>query len=280
MEEGNRAMVDLQDEVAGIGIVGCGTIGSYVARAIGDGKVPGANLVGLADLDLAKAEELAGSLPVEVPVLETEEVIRRAELVLEAAAGPAVPELIPLCQQHDADLMVMSVGGFALDETLVDQVRAGPIRVLIPSGAIAGLDALRSAMSGRVDRVTLTTRKPPLGLAGAPHVSERQIDLSILREETVIFSGPARDAIKAFPKNVNVAVAVSLMGVGLDSTTVRVVCGPTLRSNVHELEVLGEFGKMTARTDNKPSEANPKTSALAAFSAVAMIRKYLDRLIS
>ena len=145
---------------------------------------------------------------------------------------------------------------------------------LFASGAIAGLDGVRGAVVGRVDSVTLTTRKPPKGLAGAPYVVERGIDLDALTEETVIFEGTAREACKGFPTNVNVSAALSLAGVGPDRTRVRIIAVPGGRFNQHRIEVRGEFGRLAVEIENVPSATNPRTGLLSIYSSIAFLADY------
>ena len=127
-------------------------------------------------------------------------------------------------------------------------------------------------MTGRVDSVTLTTTKPPLGFTGAPGVEQKRIDLRQIRVPTELFSGPAREACRLFPANVNVAATLSLAGIGPDRTMVRIIADPGVSRNIHEVEVRGEFGVLRMRAENVPSPDNPKTSYLAILSAVATLR--------
>jgi aspartate dehydrogenase len=124
---------------------------------------------------------------------------------------------------------------------------------------------------GRVDSVTLTTRKPPKGLVGAPYVVEQGIDLDSLREETVVFEGSAREACQGFPANVNVSAALSLAGIGPDRTRVRILAVPGGTVNQHRIEVRGEFGRLAVEIENVPSPANPRTGLLAIFSSIASL---------
>ena len=146
----------------------------------------------------------------------------------------------------------------------------------MPSGAICGLDGVKSAMMGRVDRVTLITRKPPHGFQGAPYILEHNIDLNSIHEETILFQGSAKEAIRGFPQNVNVAIALSFAGIGPEKTRVRIVCSPQYKANSHEIEVEGEFGKLIAKTENVPAPQNPKTSYLAVLSTIATLKGILD----
>ncbi len=139
--------------------------------------------------------------------------------------------------------------------------------------ALCGIDALKAASVGKIGSVTLTTRKPPKGLEGAPYLKLKKIDLKAITKETTIFEGSARDAVKGFPANVNVSAVLSLAGIGAKKTMVRIVTSPAYKKNIHEVEIIGDAGRITARTENIPSKANPKTSALAIYSAIATLEE-------
>ena len=262
-----------------VGIVGVGTIGGEICRAI-DGGVVQARLVGITDIDPVKARTLAENLKRAVPVMALADLIDASALVVEAVSKGAAPIIIRETLASSKDIMVMSVGGLldCLDEALNLAKRQGG-RIYVPSGAIAGLDAIKGAMAGRVSKVRLTTRKPPRGLEGAPYVVEKRIDLKGLKEPATIFSGSAAEAVPAFPANINVAAALSLAGIGPDKTEVRIIADPTSDKNIHEIEAEGDFGKLFARMENVPSPTNPKTSYMAALSAIGLLRRITSSLI-
>lgn len=256
-----------------IGIVGCGAIGQEIAQAVDGGLVP-VELCAICDVDRDRAETLAGSLGAGTKVLDQSELIRASDLVVEATSQAVAPGIIREVLAAQRDVLVMSVGGLLkhYDELRGLAERAGR-RIFVPSGAIAGLDAVKAAMVGSVSKVVLTTRKPPKGLMGAPYVMENRIDLAGLREASVIFSGCAAKAVPAFPANINVAAALSLAGIGPERTLVRILADPACERNTHEIEVEGDFGRLLLRAENVPSPSNPKTSRLAALSAVALLRR-------
>lgn len=256
-----------------IGIVGCGTIGSALARAIDDGRIP-ARLAGLANRTRARAEALAGSLHTVPPALDVQGLVRASDLVVESATGKALEEIVPACLHHGTDAFVLSVGGLLDHDEWFREAEARGCRILIATGAIAGLDAVRGAAVGRVDSVTLTTRKPPKGLAGAPYLVERGIGLDGLTEERLVFEGTAREACRGFPTNVNVSAALSLAGIGPDKTRVRIVAVPGGIFNQHRIEVRGEFGRLTVEIENVPSATNPRTGLLSIFSSIAFLADY------
>ncbi len=262
-----------------IGVIGCGTIGGQICQAIDAGTVR-AELIGVCDPDRSKLDSLNQQLQKPVPVLSQTEVIRAADLIVEAVSRAVAPGIIRESLLAGKDVLVMSVGG--LIEWAAEAVRLAEergARIYVPTGAIAGLDAIKGAMVGGLSRVTLTTRKPPRGLAGAPYFSEHPIDLASLKEETVIFSGSAEKAIPAFPANINVGAALSLAGVGAERTEVNIVADPTSDKNTHEIEAEGAFGRLFVRMENVPSPQNPKTSYMAALSAIALLRRITAPLV-
>jgi aspartate dehydrogenase len=256
-----------------IGIVGCGTIGSEIALAIDEKKVE-CVLVALWDKDKEKAQVLSNRLKnqspkIAPPISWADDV----DLIVESASQQAVSELLPLAIEKGKDILVMSVGGLIGKEELINRAKEKDCRIFIPSGALAGLDAVQSANIGEIKSATLTTIKPPKALLGAPYIEQRGIDLFSFNEQTTIYEGNAREAIKLFPANVNVAAALSLAGIGVDKTKVKIVVDPNAETNIHKIEVEGDFGKITAQTENNPSPSNPRTSYLAILSAISLLRK-------
>lgn len=262
-----------------VGVIGCGTIGAEICCAIDRGLVE-ATLAGVSDIDAPRAHALVSGLGSTPPVLPPGELIGASELVVEAVSRAVAPSIIAQCLERGRDIMVMSVGGLLeRAEEFVALARRQGRRIYVPTGAIAALDAVKGACVASVSRVTLTTTKPPKGLDGAPYVVQNRIDLAAVREPTVIFSGSAREAVPAFPANVNVAAALSLAGIGADQTQVRIVADPTSNRNVHEIEAEGDFGRLAVRMENVPSPHNPKTSYMAALSAIALLRRITAPLV-
>jgi aspartate dehydrogenase len=241
-----------------------------MARALDRGEVRAA-LVGLTDQDRARAEKVAAALTQATPVLTLEELVRRADLIVEAASQAALPEIVPQVLEARKDLMVMSVGGLLGHEEWFRQAEERGCRIYVPSGAIAGLDGLKAACRGRVDLVTLTSRKPVAALRGTRYVLERGIDLDEFRTETVIFDGPPEEACRAFPTTSNVAASLRLAVGSPVNVRVRVAAVPGGSQNVHEITAQGEFGCLRIVVENVPSESNPRTSRLAALSALATL---------
>ncbi len=155
---------------------------------------------------------------------------------------------------------------------LVDLARANGGRILIPTGALLALDAVNAANEGIIHSVTMTTRKPPNGLAGAPHLLRNAISVENLTEPKRVFEGTAREAARGFPANVNVAAALSLAGIGPDRTRIAIWADPTVTRNVHTIEVDSDSARFTMQIENIPSE-NPRTGRITALSVVALLRK-------
>ncbi len=250
-----------------LGIVGCGAIGSFIARSLSKDLS-----IGVFDVNEKAAEVLSSELGVEV-FSSQEELLSRCSVIVESASIKAARKVLEEALPLQKKIVIMSVGVFAdveflrKVESLAEEHNS---EVYIPSGAVGALDALRSARPVLED-VKLVTTKPPSALRGAP--CYREVD-----KKTRLFSGNALQAIKCFPRNVNVAVAVSLAGIGVERTRVEVYADPEEKLNVHEIYARGEFGRMYFRVENLPTPENPKTSYLASLSAVETVRGIFRRI--
>ena len=262
-----------------IGIVGCGNIGADLCIALQRGDIE-AEVAALSDIEPERAKILLRSFQLDAVVCGSDENISKVDFVVECAAAEAVEEVLRSAIRHRTNCLILSVGGLLENPELCEEARTCGVQIHIPSGALCGLDGIRAAMEAGLHRVTLTTRKPPAGLEGAPYLIENNIDLEDLDEALVVFEGSARDAVKAFPKNVNVAASLSFMGVGPDDTRVRIIADPQATMNIHEVVAEGAFGKLTTITENLPSPRNVKSSYLASLSAVAELRAAAEAHVS
>ena len=196
------------------------------------------------------------------------------DIILECASKGAVKEYGKKIIKSKKDLIVLSVGAFS-DEgylrELQNLLKLNNTRILIPTGAIAGLDSIRSVKK-YLNTVTIVTTKNPKSLVGAPYFKSSKIRIDEISKETVLFEGNAADAIELFPANVNVAVSIALAGIGLVKTQVKIVADPTLSVNKHEIVGEGAFGKLHIVVQNIPSPSNPRTSYLASLSAIECLR--------
>jgi aspartate dehydrogenase len=254
-----------------IGLLGVGAIGRVIASAL-DRQELDAELVALADQDRARAENLSKELFGHPAVVSVEEMILRCELAVEAASQAALAEFVPKALASGRNMMIMSVGGLLGREEWFQEARDKNCTIYVPSGAIAGLDGIKSASIGRIEMAQLTSRKPVAALQGAKYVVERGLQLEGFEKEAIIFEGTAEEAARAFPATSNVAASLRLAVDPAVPVRVRIVAVPKGTENIHEIQVLGEFGRLTMKVENVPSPSNPRTSQLAAFSAVATLK--------
>lgn len=251
-----------------VGIAGFGAIGSTIAARLMAG-IPGLALtaVGTRDQDRARA-----ALPEHVAIMDVASLASHADLIVECAPAAVLPEIAEPALRAGRTLVVLSCGALLDRMDLVDLARASGGRIVVPTGALLGLDAVIAAAEGVIHSVRMTTRKPPRGLAGAPYLLEHGITLDGLTQAMRVFEGTAREAARGFPANLNVAVALSLAGIGPDRTRLEIWADPAATRNMHEIEVDADSARFSMRIENIPSE-NPRTGRITALSVVALLRK-------
>lgn len=259
-----------------VGLLGCGTIGSQLALAVDSGKVANASLNSLFDLVEPSAQSLK-SKTMSNPMVYADFgrfIDSEIDLVVEAASQDAVRTYGRDILEAGKDLMIMSAGALAEEtflSSLLELASKKRCRIYVPTGAIAGIDAIRSVRH-LIESVTLTTTKNPKALAGAPFFNTSEIKCESIVSRTVIYEGMAAEAVRAFPANVNVAAVLSLAGIGPEKTRVKIVADPSVTTNQHEILATGSFGEMRISVNNVPSPGNPKTSYLAILSAIECLR--------
>jgi aspartate dehydrogenase len=265
-----------------IGLMGCGTIGTPLAMAIDSGRVANASLSGLFDIVDENARNLKTKLKNTPQVYHNFDrfVDSTADIIIEAASQQAVKNFAKRIIESRKDVMVMSVGALADTLFLAELLQLTPIRnghskIYVPSGAIAGIDAIRSVRH-IADSISLTTKKSPKALAGAPFFTIRNVSLDNITKVTEIYEGPAVEAVKLFPANVNVAAVLSLAGIGVEKTMVRILADPEATTNQHEIVATGSFGEIKISVNNVTAPGNPKTSFLAVLSAIECLRSICD----
>jgi len=175
--------------------------------------------------------------------------------------------------------MPLSVGALIDHMQLVDLARESGARIVVPTGALLGLDAVRATAEGKIASVTIVTRKPPAGLAGAPLLIKRGLSVEGLSEPLQVFAGSAREAIAGFPANVNVAVALSLAGIGPDRTKVEVWADPRVTRNTHTVSLRSDSSDLTMTVENIPDADNPRTGRITALSVLAALRRLTSPLV-
>jgi aspartate dehydrogenase len=261
-----------------VGIIGCGNVGTELVRAC----PRGATSFQVFDTDAEKSHQLT-ELRSRVPVTVCSsigEVFRCADMVVEAAGVAAVGEVLDTLQVHPrTPTVILSVGGLIIHFPRYRTLLARGSRITIPSGAIAGCDALSALRRVPIRSITLRTSKPAATLVSAPYFRARpQLGRSLKsKDRVVVFRGGVREAIRHFPQNINVAATLAVVSGRPDLVRVEIVADRTLTRNVHEVTVVSEAGTLYTRTENAPSPSNPKTSYLAALSLVAAVEDLLGR---
>lgn len=262
-----------------IGIVGCGAIGSSLAKTVIKDFRKNAKLVALYDIDSKKSAGLSRSLfkTGELHVSSLRRLILKSGLVIEASSALASFGIAQKVLAQGRDVLIMSVGGVAGHiKALADLAQRRGGSIYIPSGAVSGIDALKAAGCAKLRKVCLTTRKNPASFKGVKSLSRKKIDLDRIKKDTVLFHGSARKAIQLFPQNINVAGLLSLAGLGLDRTEVKIVASAAEKKNIHELRIEGSAATIMTRTENILHPDNPKTSYLAVLSAIAVLKQILN----
>ena len=262
-----------------IGILGCGAIGTQIAIAIDSGIIK-AKLTHVFDNDTTKSKELISKLKQKPEIVQNVHLLSSnpVDLVVEAASQDAVSDNALSILQNKRDLMIMSAGAL-LDESVFeivsDACKEFKRTVYLPSGAISGLDAIKS-VKNELDSVTLVTTKHPRSLKGAKFFDSSDITIDNISEATTIFQGTATEAVRLFPKNINVAALLSLAGLGSHETIVKIIADPNTDKNTHQIQAKGKFGKITTTVENVPDPNNPKTSRIATLSAIEKLRSICD----
>ncbi|MBM3255447.1 MAG: aspartate dehydrogenase [Candidatus Omnitrophica bacterium] len=262
-----------------IGIVGCGAVGTSLAKAIKADFPLSARIASLCDIEKNRADSLSQKISGNnsLAVLNIRSLISRSKLVIECASSLCSWDIAKEALNRGRDIMIMSAGGLisrlpALTK-LADKHAA---RVYIPSGAISGIDALKAAKVSGIKSITLTTRKHPLSFKGVKYIKEKRIALDKIRGEKILFSGAASEAVKYFPQNINVAAVLSMAGIGENKTRVRIIADNRVKRNIHEIRIVSKAGDIITRTENLLHPDNPKTSYLAVLAAVATLKQIFE----
>jgi len=255
-----------------VAIGGLGAIGAVLAKKLDEG-IPGLELVAVSGRDVAKAERFVAGLKKPVPVLPLGRLAEVADIVVEAAPAALMDEVAVPTLTAGRWLVMSSVGVLLRSPHLVELAKKHGGRILVPTGALIGLDAMLAAREGTVQSLKMVTRKPPGGLEGAPYLVEHNISLKDLKEPKLVFSGTATEAVKGFPANVNVSAALGLAGIGADKTNIEIWADPGVTRNIHRIEVEADSARFSMMIENVPSEENPRTGKITALSVVALLRK-------
>ncbi|MEW5758068.1 MAG: aspartate dehydrogenase [Candidatus Omnitrophota bacterium] len=259
-----------------IGIIGCGAIGSYIAKEIEKTFSKKARVCALCDIDKNQAIRLSKSLKTKPLVCSQDTVFKKSDLVVEASSSKFSASIAKNAITSGCDVLIMSVGGLLSNTDLFKLAEKKNRRIYVPSGAICGIDGVKASNIKKIKKAILTTTKPIEGLKGAPYVVKQKINLDKINGSKVIFTGNALRAAKAFPQNINVAATLALAGIGSKKTQVKIIASSKIKRNIHKIELETESGKIITETQNIPSPDNPKTSYLAMLSAVATLKEIFN----
>ncbi len=254
-----------------VGIARLGAIGRVIARRLAAG-MPGLALAGAAAGDGAKARAWLDAEGIACPLVELDAMPAHADIVVECAPASVLERICRPMLTAGKRVMVLSAGALLPRPELIELAKAHGGQIIVPTGALLGLDAVTAAAEGVVHSVRMITRKPPNGLAGAPYLVENDISVDALTAAKRVFAGTAREAAAGFPANVNVVAALSLAGIGPDRTTIEIWADPGVTRNCHAIEVDADCAKFSMSIENVPSE-NPKTGRITALSVLAALRK-------
>jgi len=283
---GSIPIKELPEQVSNqtnVALIGCGSMGSELARAVQRGEAGPARIIGLFDEYVPGRSALAKELglnqepaPAEVDSVSELIALPGLDLVVECASQAAVIAHAEAVLSAGKSMLVMSSGGLIAPDFMrkvLAAAEASGASIYVPSGAVGGIDALR-ASKALLEEVTIVSTKRPIALSGAPGFAEwENVEIT---GPTVIFEGSATEAVGLFPANVNVAATVSMAGIGPDATKVRIVADPDSPGNVHEIHAVGRAGKFSFRFENMPHETNPKTSFLAVLAAIETLRSICE----
>jgi aspartate dehydrogenase len=254
-----------------VAVVGLGAIGIRVVEAL-DRGIDGLALAAVSVQNPEKHRSRLASLTRPPAVLPIEALADVADIVIECAPAKLLRSIVAPFVTRGKTAIVLSAGALLENEDLIDLAKQNGGQIVVPTGALIGLDAVTAAAVGTIHSIRMVTRKPVNGLAGAPYIVENNIDIERITEPLRIFEGTAREAAKGFPANLNVAVALSLAGIGPDRTRLEIWADPALKRNVHRVEVVSDAASFSVSIENIPSE-NPKTGLITALSVIAYLRK-------
>lgn len=265
-----------KDMAKTVAIAGLGAIGLPLARAL-DAGVDGLRLVAVACRDPVKAKARLVGFKAPPRMVEIPE-LAEADIVVEAAPSSIFDRIALPALEAGRIFVPCSAGALLPRMHLARLARNTGARIVVPTGALLGLDAVRAAAEGPVESVTIETRKPPIGLIGAPYLERHGIDVMDLTQPLLVFEGNALDAAAGFPANVNVAAALALAGIGPIRTQVQIWADPGVTRNIHTIRVEADAACFTMTIENVPSAANPRTGRLTALSLLACLRGLVSTL--
>jgi aspartate dehydrogenase len=262
-----------------IAIAGLGAIGLPVARALDAGRLPGLTLSAVSVRDPSKTRDILAAFNTPPKIVPIDQLGVAADVIVECAPKLVFRSIAESALMRGRIFIPLSVGQLLDHMDLIELAAKTGGRIFVPTGALLGLDAVRAVSEGTVTSVKIVTRKPPAGLKGAPHLVNNGISLDDLAAPLRVFAGSAREAIKGFPANVNVAVALSLAGIGPDKTQVEVWADPNSQRNTHTIEVISDSSDFTMTIAGRPTAETPATGRITPLSALATLRRLTAPLV-
>ena len=260
-----------------VGLAGLGAIGLEVAKRLIDGDVDGLILTAVAVRDADKARKSLPQIGDLIALRTATALADDCDIVVECLPPALFRDVAISAIDKGRIFMPLSVAQLLDHGDLITRAKDKGARILVPSGALLGLDAVRAAAEGNIQSVKMITRKPPSGLDGAPYLVAKGISLKGLDKPMKVFDGSARDGAKGFPTNVNVAAALSLAGIGPDKTQLEIWADPALTRNTHRIEVEADVARFAMNIEGIPS-ANPRTGRIVAPSTIAALRALVSEL--
>lgn len=255
-----------------VGIAGLGAIGAKVANTLDANGIPGLVLVAVSGRDMARTHAAAATLQCKPGVLTTTDLPKHVDIVVDCAPSAVFADLAGRTIEQGKILVSVNAGALLQHLDLVETAKRTGGRILVPTGALLGLDAVRAAAEGSIHSVTMITRKPPNGLEGAPYLVRHGISLQGLNAPKRVFQGSAAEGARGFPANVNVAAALGLAGIGPERTTLEIWADPGVDRNIHRIEVEADSARFSLQIENVPSMENPRTGKITALSVLACLR--------
>src|SRR5262249_36260781 len=259
-----------------VAIAGLGAIGRAVARRLRDG-MPGLALTCVAERDAGKARDWLAAQRIDCPLVALDALPQHCDLAIECAPADILDQICAPMLAAGKQVMVLSAGALLPRPELIELAKAHGGQIIVPTGALLGLDAVAAAAEGAIHSVRMITRKPPNGLVGAPYLVANNISVTGLNTAKQVFVGTAREAAAGFPANVNVVAALALAGIGPERTTIEIWADPALDRNCHTIEVDSDSARFSLSIENIPSE-NPRTGRLTPLSVVAALKKLVSPL--
>ena len=258
-----------------VAIGSLGTVGSAVAYRLDQG-IEGLALSAVSARDTRKASKRMRQFKIQVPILPLHELAGVADVVVECAPAEVFYDIAEPTVKAGKMLIPISVGALLCHWDIVDLAKIHGARIIVPTGALVGLDAVRAAAEAHVDRVQIITRKPPAALKDSPYLEENSIKVDNLTQPIRVYAGSAREGALGFPANVNVAAALGLAGIGVDRTQLEIWADPTITKNIHTIVVESDSSRFELKMENIPTEENPRTGRIVAQSIIATLRRLVD----